>query len=41
MFCHYGNSKACAKTFFFQYYGDILAQVSKIFLIFAPVILEL
>jgi hypothetical protein len=35
MICHCGNSKARAKIIFFQYYGDILAQVSKNILIFA------
>ena len=35
MICQYQDSKARAKTNFFQYYGDILAQVSNIFPIFA------
>lgn len=35
MICQYQDSKARAKTNFFQYYGDILAQVSKNILIFA------
>ena len=35
MICQYQDSKARANTNFFQYYGDILAQVSNIFPIFA------
>ena len=35
MICQYQDSKARAKTNFFQYYGDILAQVSKNIPIFA------
>ncbi len=34
--CHPIYSKARAKVFFFEYYSDILAQVWKKNLIFAP-----